>query len=140
MTGSNNQPLNQEELARMREEYRANNACVKAIEEAIHQGFDGAYLEKDCAMKVVEKFGIRRVGHVLAVTVQAFSWDERFSRRAREWANNRDITPKDMERIDKISSHPLVLDGFIDQYFKAIQEIGQDPQKHKQYFSPEMTM
>ena len=141
MTGSDNHtPLTQEELERLREEYRANNACVKAIEEAISQGFDGAYLDKDCARKVVEEFGSQRVGRVLAVTVQDLSWDGRFSRRALEWANAQNITPKDRERINKITSHPAVLDGFVGQYLKVAQEMSQEPRQEQRSSFPEMTL
>lgn len=58
------------ELDRWRESHRENIACKQAIEEAIRQGFDGMYLDHDCAKSVIEAYGYKRVGWVLASTLQ----------------------------------------------------------------------
>ena len=74
------------ELDRWRESHRENIACKQAIEEAIRQGFDGMYLDHDCAKSVIEAYGYKRVGWVLASTLQQKKDDGRFSPRNKEWA------------------------------------------------------
>ena len=64
---------------------------------------------------------------VLANTVQVKDWDGRFSRSNREWASRFDI-PGDPQKggdhrfVFVVSSHPAILDGFIDMARRAERE------------------
>lgn len=54
------------ELELWRANFRTNCACAGAIELAIRKGFDGMHLSTDCAKSVIDQYGYKRVGFVLA--------------------------------------------------------------------------
>ena len=58
------------ELELWRANFRTNCACAGAIELAIRKGFDGMHLSTDCAKSVIDQYGYKRVGFVLANTLQ----------------------------------------------------------------------
>ena len=113
------------QLPMWRESYHANVACRNAIEETIRQSFDGMHLKKDCLEPVLAEYGYKRTEWVLATTLQELSWDGRFSRTNKQWAARRYI-PQDERHNAEITvrSHPAILDGFVDLYRKAYQELG----------------
>ena len=113
------------QLPMWRESYHANVACRNAIEETIRQNFDGMNLKKDCLEPVLAGYGYKRTEWVLATTLQELSWDGRFSRANKQWAARRYI-PQDERHNAEITvrSHPAILDGFVDLYRKAYQELG----------------
>lgn len=99
--------------------YRASVAvsrnCARDVEEAINQHFDGMHLDHDAARGVIDEYGLERVLHVLANTVRHADWDQRYSAQHKKWAAampNQDSENVQMDYL--ISSHPTVLDGFID--------------------------
>ena len=98
---------------------KLNMDCKKAIEEAIARNFDGMHLKEDAAKEVLERFGEERMTVVMANTLQKFSYDGRFSRQNRDWAEQIEL-PKSMNMARNmnqkyvIESHPAVLNGFID--------------------------
>ena len=65
------------ELELWRANFRTNCACAGAIELAIRRGFDGMHLGADCAKSVIDQYGYKRVGFVLANTLQEQSYDGR---------------------------------------------------------------
>ncbi len=136
-------PMDQEERARRLEEHRATLACRDGIEEIIRHGFDGAHLDRDCARKAIEEFGIQQVELVLAVTIQRRSWDERFSQRVREWADARNIPPGELDRGYTLNTHSVVVDGFARQYLRTVEEMAREAieevEGQEQSF-PEMTL
>ena len=59
---------------------------------------------------------------VLAATVQEADWDGRYRSGNREWANG--IRIEDTRRTDyRISSHPELVNGFINQYRNFLQSL-----------------
>ena len=76
-------------------------------------------LERKAAPEVIERFGAERVALVLAATVQAKSWDGRFSTANKDWAFSFDFPDPVNELVfDRrhdyaVETHPAVLDGFI---------------------------
>lgn len=76
----------QNELALWRASHLENVACKKAIEEAVRQHYDGAYLDDNCLSDVLQEFGYKRTAWVLANTLQQQEWDGRFSRQNKAWA------------------------------------------------------
>lgn len=103
------------ELEQYRASRKANVACKEAIEGAVREHFDGIHLSHDAAKEVIDAYGIDRVALVLANTVQLQDWDGRYSRRNKEWAATIPSFDSDTVRRDyALSSHPAVLDGFID--------------------------
>ena len=104
-----------------------NVACRNAIEEAIRQNFDGMHLDVRGAKKVLETFGAPRVLLVLANTVQQKAWDGRFSVENRKWAQMYELPVDEGSAGDRrsayvVQSHPAVLDGFIQQTRRLVQE------------------
>ena len=98
---------------------KLNIDCKKAIEEAIALKFDGLHLEEDAATQVLEQFGEERMTFIMANTLRELSYDGRFSRQNKDWAEHIEIPEninqgKNLNQDYVIESHPAVLDGFID--------------------------
>ncbi|WP_313180786.1 DUF3849 domain-containing protein [Lacrimispora sp.] len=119
------------EVSLWRKSHKENVACKEAIREAICRDFDGKYLKAECAERVIELYGFRRVRWVLANTVQHKDHDGRFSRENKLWAevvfipenkNHLGNLNNNMEFV--VDSHPAVLDGFINQYRCVYQGLG----------------
>ena len=99
----------QNEVALWQASHLENIACKQAIEEAIRKGFDGMHLSHDCARGVIEDFGFKRVGWVLAATIQLKPEDGRFSRRNKEWAAATFIPRSDRNYEFMVDSHAGVM-------------------------------
>lgn len=114
-----------DELDLWRESFKANCACRAAIEDVIRDGFDGMHLAHDCARKVIDEYGYQRVEYVLANTLHELSHDGRFSPSNKTWGEGFYV-PKDENHnfAFTVSSHPAVLDGFIDEYRNEYQNLG----------------
>lgn len=98
---------------------KLNIDCKKAIEEAIALNFDGMHLKEDVAKQVLEQFGEERMTFVMANTLRELSYDGRFSKQNKDWAEHIEIPEninqgKNLNQDYVIESHPAVLDGFID--------------------------
>ena len=113
-------------------EYRAsmqeNIACKQAIEEAIRMGFDGMNLKDGIAADILDRFGAERVSWVLGNTVTQQEHDGRFSYRNKVWAQAMNI-PVDKDGFGhlrnwnyQVTTHPAVLDGFIDLMRKEMEK------------------
>ena len=110
-----------DELDLYRDSYRANIDCRHAIENSIAENYDGSHLTPDVAA-LCRDHGIDRVGWVLAATVQEADWDGRYRPKNREWANGIDIP--DTRKADYcVSSHPELVNGFIDQYREFLRTL-----------------
>lgn len=107
-----------------RASHQANIACKNAIEACIRQGFDGMHLQEDCAKKVIEAYGFKRINWVLANTLQEKYWDGRFSRSNKDWSYGFMI-PSDSQHNSEfvVETHPAVLDGFVSQVRQAYQQL-----------------
>ncbi len=119
-----------DELDQYRASRMENIACKEAIEKAIAGGFDGMHLAKGLAKDVLEQFGPERVSYVLASTIQQKSWDERFSRNNREWANSVPMFEgKDRSYVYEVTSHSTVLNGFVSQVRRELEAAREQPEK-----------
>lgn len=113
-----------EELPLWRVSHQVNIACKEAIEEAVRQHFDGAYLDDNCLGGVLREFGYKRTAWVLANTVQQLKWDGRFSPQNKTWARQIPIPEDKQHNLSfVVRSHPAVLDGVIDQYRKDCPDL-----------------
>lgn len=106
---------------------KRNRECIKAIEETIRENFDGMHLNGDIAEPLAEQYGSERIAFILANTLQQGSWDGRFSRDNKAWAAGFSIPENivrgtDLNRELIVSSHPAVLNGFIDMFRKEVLE------------------
>ena len=120
----------QNEVALWRASHLENIACKQAIEEAIRKGFDGMHLSHDCARGVIEDFGFKRVGWVLAATIQLKPEDGRFSRRNKEWAAATFIPRSDRNYEFMVESHVGVLDIFVNEFRDAQDALGMFVRSH----------
>lgn len=105
------------ELELWRANFRTNCACAGAIELAIRRDFDGMHLRADCAKSVIDQYGYKRVGFVLANTLQEQSYDGRYHETNKQWSRSI-FVPEDggHRHTFLINSHPAVLDGFVSEY------------------------
>ena len=113
----------QDEIALWRASHIKNVACKQAIEEAIRKGFDGMYLDANCAQSVIDSFGFKRVGWVLSSTLQQKQYDGRFSPQNKTWAASTFIPPCARNYEFAVESHPAVLDGFVNAFREAQAEL-----------------
>ena len=117
-----------EELDQYRASHRESIACRKNIEDAIARNFDGMHLNHDVMSEVLTRHDPERVQLVLASTVQDKSWDGRFSGSNKEWAASVRLPDKaqdpnfDHRYEYSVTSHPAVLDGFINMFRKEMKE------------------
>lgn len=120
---SANAAISEGELELWRDSYHENLACKEAIEESIRQNFDGLWLKRDCIQPVLDRFGVDRVEYVLANTIQKLSWDGRFSRDNRAWAEGVDVVQDGSHNSALIiTSHPAVLDGFTHLFREVVKQ------------------
>ena len=114
------------ELDAYRASHQEDMACKKMIEDVIRSNFDGMHLNKSAAKLVLDEFGAERTIRVLANTVQQKNWDGRFSPENKAWAQKQDILGVGGDPIMcsrfAVNSHPAVLDGFISQTRRMIEE------------------
>ena len=110
---------------------KLDKECKQAVIDEIRQNYDGKHLNKEAVNPVVEKYGSERLSFVLANTLQRLSWDGRFSRDNKAWAADFHI-PEDMvhgrDRNSElvVTSHPAVLDGFINVFRREVLERGKE--------------
>ena len=121
--GSISEARRNNELEDWRMSHKQNILCKEAIEDAIRKGFDGMHLDQDSAKSVIEEYGFKRVGWVLASTLQQKKDDGRFSPQNKEWAKTTFIPRSDRNHDFTVQSHPAVLDGFVSQFRKAQAEL-----------------
>lgn len=113
------------EVEAYRSSMMENIACRDTIEKVISEHFDGMHLPKAISHDVVDRFGIERVGFVLAATVVQNIKDFRFSVQNRQWAEQEapDLDPN--ARRYRVQSHPGVLNLFINdarEYFAQVKQ------------------
>ena len=89
------------------------------------------HLAQETAEKVLEAYGAERISFVLANTIQKHSYDGRYSRDNKAWAETIQI-PENVSRGTDlnadyiVNSHPAVLDGFVNLFRKAGQEMNHE--------------
>lgn len=95
--------------------HRLNIECCTFIDQLVRDHFSGNFLDGEISVRAVEKYGIERVGWVLANTVQQRSWDGRFPPHNHEWAKAFPI-PEGRNSEFVLDSHPEIANGLVDQY------------------------
>ncbi len=115
------------EVDRYMDSRKLDRECKEAVEGTIRQNFDGMHLKHDIVKPLAEQYGSDRIAFVLANTLQQESWDGRFSRDNKAWAEEFYIPENLVQGIDVnreliVSSHPAVLDGFIDMFRREVLE------------------
>ena len=122
------------ELDVYRASSKANDACKKAVENAIRENFDGMRLSTRAVQTVLDAFGPERLMYILANTVQQKDYDSRFGKDNIAWAWTVPIKPDIGMGIDRrcylvVESHPAVLDGFVRHARAAVEKLRIEPMK-----------
>ena len=111
------------EIIDHRNSRKSNIECKLAIEDAIRNNFDGMHLNEGIEYKIIEQYGMDRVAFVVANTVNEHNWDGRFSRENKEWAKTVPMSEDENVRSECcLTTHPAVLDAFINRIRKKIKE------------------
>jgi len=113
-----------------RESFKENVKCADAVKKSIAENFDGMHLQKDSATIVCGEYGVDRVNYVLANTIQNLEWDGRFSQSNKDWAKRFFIPKSEQNTAFSISSHPAVLDGFVNQTRQYYNSLGLFDENH----------
>ncbi len=121
--GSVSEARRYNELDKWRDSHEQNVLCKQAIEDSIRRDFDGMNLDQASACSVIEEYGFKRVGWVLASTLQQKREDGRFSPQNKEWAASTFIPRSDRNHDFTVQSHPAVLDGFVNQFRKELEQL-----------------
>ena len=123
-----------DEVDLYRTSYRLNSECKQAIHEAIADNYDGMYLGDGVVDQVVRQYGMERVGYILANTLHHKSYDGRFSRSNKEWAEQVSTPEHNADRMTfrtdwVVDSHPAILDGFVTMFREELeaQKIREQP-------------
>lgn len=103
------------EIVLWRDSFKENIRCKEAIEGVVQKSFDGMYLKTGCASGVINEFGIERVAYVLANTLKQLDYDGRLNPENKSWGNEINVSPDERNYEFCVSSHPAVLDGFVDE-------------------------
>ena len=109
------------ELAQWRESHRENIACVKAIETAARDGFDGRHLREGIMEEIAGKYGMDRVAWVLAATLHEKAYDGRFSPENKAWGEAQRILWDDHAYEYCCNAHPVLVNALIDD-FRSLQQ------------------
>jgi len=116
--------------------FRESVACARAIEKALcSQNDKTGPIPSDCASKVLEEYGFKRVNFVLASTVQDLKdvpvVRQQLDEDTRKWAKGFRITPdKDFGRYYCVDTATILLDAFIEQTREAYQALGMFDHSH----------
>lgn len=105
---------------------RLNSECKQAIHEAIADNYDGMYLGDGVVDQVVRQYGMERVGYILANTLHHKSYDGRFSRGNKEWAEQVSTPEHNADRMTfrtdwVVDSHPAILDSFVTMFREELE-------------------
>ena len=116
------------ELDAYRASSAANRACAKAIAETIKENWNGSGLKEGCAKPVMDAYGADRLAFVLANTVQLRTYDTRFSKDNRAWAQMAlagadAVIPDDRRSAWEIDTHTILLNDFVQQAREAIENL-----------------
>lgn len=111
------------ELELWRANFRPTVLC-RAIELAIPRDFDGMHLKDGCAKSVIDQYGYKRVGYVLANTLQLHAYDGRYHETNKRWSSTI-FVPEDggHRHTFLINSHPAILDGFVSNYRVELEQL-----------------
>ena len=103
-----------------------NQECASAIDKAISDSnYDTFYYDlKSAAKTVLNEFGADRVAWVLAGVLQRNAFDGRYSSANKNWADDQEIPPE--YSCVHLTSHPTVVDGFIDRVRQEVESPTQD--------------
>ena len=112
-----------DEIDMWRQSHYANIACKEDIEKMIRRDFDGMNLKPECVTDIIQKYGFKRTGWVLANTIQQLQYDGRFHPENKAWAQGIFIPKSEANSRFIVTSHPAVLDGFVSRFLREMENL-----------------
>lgn len=106
---------------------QAENICCKQkIEKSIAVHFKDNHLDITGAKEIIAEFGYDRTLWVLAASAVNKNHDGRISHENKDWAKKiiPDYLPKEEICGYAVDSHPVLLDGFINQVHREYAALG----------------
>ena len=103
------------EVDEWRASHKANIECKKAIEDLIADNYKDNHFNPDFAVDVIKEFGFDRVNFILQYNLKQAQNDGRYSEKNKEWGTELYAPESNMRMDYLISSHPILLDSFIDK-------------------------
>ena len=122
--------VRQHETELWEQSFRENVCCARAIEKAVHQSMDSDYhIASDCAAQVLEEYGHKRVGFVLAHTVMDLEdvpvVRQEIGSDTRDWAHSLHAVPDTVYgRYYCVDTATALLKEFVAQAREAYQALG----------------
>ncbi len=112
-----------DEVKYWRLSYADNVACASFLDEKVAESFDGKHLPtEDIIKEACEKYGIERVGWVIANTVRENSHDSRFRLETQSWARTAFyIPPEETNGEFVLNSHSELINGLANAYRNHIE-------------------
>lgn len=121
---SHSEALRENELPLWRESYRGNIACAVDIEAAL-QALEDVPLPEDAVRPLLDRWGFKRVNHVLGNTLNQMKDAAQISTTNREWARVVYVPPDKEHNPDfAVRADPAALNALVDQARAAYQALG----------------
>ena len=128
--GSRSDAVRNREIDLWEPSFRENVACARAIEKALRHEYDKTGpIPPDCASRVLEEYGFKRVRFVLASTVSELKdvpvVRQQLSDEARKWAKECCVEHDPVyARYYCVDTATVLLDGFIHQAMEEYRALG----------------
>lgn len=103
------------EVDEWRASHKSNIDCKKAIENEIADNYKDNHFNPDFAAAIIAEFGFDRVNFILQYNLKQAQKDGRYSEKNKEWGKELNAPESNMRMDYLISSHPILLDSFIDK-------------------------
>ncbi len=127
---THHEAIQNREIDLWEQSFRENVACARAIERTLREEYDDANpLPDDCAKRVLDEYGFKRVNFVLANTVLELEdvpvVRQMFDDETLNWAKSFGIVPDNVSnRYYCVDTATVLLNGFIQQTREAFQALG----------------
>ena len=106
---------------------QTNVACAKDIDNSIAANHNNNILDTDKIVdELVGKYSAERIAHVLAARITNASWDGRYSRKARAWAEQEmsgisgDV--KERSKNYPVTAHPVLVNAVAERFMAFQRE------------------
>ena len=111
------------EMNLWRDSHKENLRCRDAIDKMVSEQYSVNILPDEIIKTACQKFGIDRVGWVLANTVNENDYDGRYRPDTKKWARTTFYIPNDIHNCEfELRTHPELVNGMVGQYRKYLSE------------------
>lgn len=105
------------EVEQWKESHTENVHCREAIAKIVAERYRDNILPHDIITDACRKFGIDRVGWVLAATITENDYDGRYKEANKQWARTAFYLPDEERNCEyELRSHPVLIDSLTGYY------------------------